>query len=173
MNPWMSKEEIETIKKYLNSDMIMLEYGCGGSTLFFPQFVKEYYSIEHDREWFEKIKKQIANHTYMYYVGRNSTTPDHERIVAKSVAELENSSRAKDFTAYIRYPEKLNIKFDAVLIDGRARPECAAFIRSFLKDGGYLFIHDYWARKPYHVVSEIYDLIDSVKTGQSIAIFKK
>ena len=37
--PWMSEAEIEVIKKYLTTDKIMLEYGCGGSTTYFPQYV--------------------------------------------------------------------------------------------------------------------------------------
>ena len=43
--PWMDDSEINTIIKYLNKEDIMLEWGSGGSTNYFPQFVKEYYSI--------------------------------------------------------------------------------------------------------------------------------
>ena len=47
--PWMSKQEIDLILSFLNKEDIMLEYGCGGSTMFFPNYVKEYYSIESER----------------------------------------------------------------------------------------------------------------------------
>jgi len=57
----MSDLQIKGIMKYLNPNDIMLEYGSGGSTLFFSKHVKEYYSLEHEPEWykktFEKIKK--------------------------------------------------------------------------------------------------------------------
>ena len=44
----MSPKEIAFIEKYLTKDKVMLEWGAGGSTLYFSQLVKEYYSIEHN-----------------------------------------------------------------------------------------------------------------------------
>ena len=37
--PWMSDDEISTITKYLDKNGIMLEYGCGGSTVYFCDYV--------------------------------------------------------------------------------------------------------------------------------------
>ena len=48
---WMSQEEIDVITKYLSPDKHMLEWGAGGSTLFFSTLVKTYTSIEHDNDW--------------------------------------------------------------------------------------------------------------------------
>ena len=52
MQPWMSKEEIKLIEKYLNKNQVVLEWGSGGSTAHFSKFVKEWYSIEHDKDWY-------------------------------------------------------------------------------------------------------------------------
>lgn len=172
ITPWMSKTEIDTILKYLNKDQTMLEYGCGGSTNFFCSYVKDYYSIEHNKEWFQNVESNKKNNVNISYVNRNKITPETERIVAKTIEELNHSSRYYDFYDYIHYPDTLGIMFDAVLIDGRARPECAKFIQKYVKKDGYVFVHDYWARKPYHLIENIYTLIDSVKTGQSLAVFK-
>ena len=49
------------IEKYLSPETIMLEYGSGGSTLYFSKFVKEYYSIEHDKKWYDEIKIKISD----------------------------------------------------------------------------------------------------------------
>lgn len=69
-NVYMSNEEIDMVEKYLDKDFIMLEYGSGGSTLHFSRYVKEYYSIEHDFFWFNKIKSEITNpNTTIYYQG--------------------------------------------------------------------------------------------------------
>lgn len=175
MQPWMSDIEIETIKKYLKSNFCMLEYGSGGSTLLFPNFVNEYYSIEHNKEWFEKVKLQCDKKVNINYVGMDSVTPPDKRVKVQSWKDLKDSSRAKDYHSYIRYPKKFNTKFDAVLVDGRARPECVEFITDYLKDDGYLFMHDYWpeCRKEYRVVEEYYKVIDSVLTGQSLAVLQK
>ena len=173
MTPWMSQQEINTIIKHLNSDDIMLEYGCGGSTVFFCDYVKEYYSIEHNRSWYQKMLKQKKKNTTLFYVDRNEITSESERIHANSWEQLYSSSRYKDFRDYIHFPKSIGKIFDAVLIDGRARPECSRFIFDHIKDGGIVFMHDYWTRKRYHVAEERYKLIDAVKTGQSLAVLKK
>ena len=49
--PWLTDLQIETVVKYLNENDIMLEYGAGGSTMYFPKYVKDYYSIEHEEKW--------------------------------------------------------------------------------------------------------------------------
>lgn len=165
ISPWMSSSEIEIILKYLKKDYVMLEYGCGGSTNLFPNYVKSYYSIEHNLSWFNKVNSNKRSNVNIFHVERNAVTSNR-------IPSLDRKSRYNDFYDYVHYPEKLGIKFDAVLIDGRARPECARFIKPYLNNGAYIFIHDYWKRKPYHVVKGMYKLIDSVKSGQSIAVFK-
>lgn len=172
MNPWMSHQEIQTILKYLDTSKIMLEYGCGGSTLFFPEYVKEYYSIEHNKNWYHKIYPQISNNVSLFYVDKNSDTPESERIFATNWDDLDLSSRSKDYKDYISYPFKINLKFDIVLIDGRARPECAKFILSYLNEEAYVIVHDYWPRQKYHLILEKYEIVDYVKTGQSVAVLK-
>jgi spermidine synthase len=173
MNPWMSKAEIATIIKYLTPQQVMLEYGCGGSTTTFCNYVKEYYSVEHNRKWYNKIIPQIKSNTKFFCVESNHVTPNTDRILARSWDTLDSSSRSKDFKDYIQFPKSLGKTFDAVLIDGRARPECAKFIYDYLKKDGVIFVHDYWARKPYHVIEEKYKVIDAVKSGQSLAVLKK
>ena len=55
----MSEEEIDLIERHLSPHFSMLEYGCGGSTVHFPQLVKNYCSIESDQEWADKTAKQV------------------------------------------------------------------------------------------------------------------
>ena len=174
MNTWMSEKEIQTITQYLNFDNIMLEYGSGGSTLYFSKLVKEYYSIEHNLEWYNKIVNTIdaLPNTKIFHIERDLHTSGNSRIIASSLDTLEQSSRFQDFYKYIHFPAQLNTKFDAVLIDGRARPECGKFIKSYLTPNAYIFVHDYWPRKHYHVLADLYELVDSVKSGQSLAVFR-
>ena len=181
MNVWMSQREIKMIEKYLKPEDIMLEYGSGGSTLHFSKFVKEYYSVEHNREWFEKVKKKIsalADPTILRLHAKVTTVlcesdPSDQKVVAESWGDLENSCRYSQFEEYIKSPAKFEKKFDAVLVDGRARPECAKFIYDFIEEGAYVFLHDYWGRKKYHVVEEKYRVIDHVKEGQSLVVLQK
>ena len=177
MQPWMSSTEIQTVLRYLKSYQAMLEYGSGGSTLLFPEYVDKYFSIEHDEKWYKKVKEQCKSNSNVVikHVPRDHITPDENRIKATTWQELDTSSRAKDFKTYIEYPKVFERKFDVVLVDGRARPECAKFIKDYLVDDGYLFMHDYWpdCRKAYRVVEEHYRVIDKVLTGQGLAVFRK
>ena len=168
----MSKIEIDMIKKYLDRSFTMLEYGCGGSTLFFSHHVKEYYSVEHDEEWYNKIKPITPKNVHIKHIEKNYDTPERKRVSAYNWEGLDTSSRFIDFKDYIEYPASLSMKFDSVLIDGRARPECAKFIVPYLKDNATVFIHDYCERIPYHVVESHYKIVESIKSGQTLAVFK-
>lgn len=37
--------------------MIVIEYGCDNSTLWWANRVKHVISCEHDRQWYEEMKK--------------------------------------------------------------------------------------------------------------------
>jgi len=56
MKPWMTDKQISIISSYLNPSFTMLEWGCGGSTLTFSKLVKNYYSIEHNLEWYRRVR---------------------------------------------------------------------------------------------------------------------
>ena len=181
INPWMSRLEIETIEKYLKPSFKMLEYGSGGSTLYFSRLVQEYYSVEHDAEWYEKITKILINpfHTHkiskysLVEVAKEDIKPAPVQQTPVPWSQLETSDYYYLFEKYIKEPSKFGAKFDAVLIDGRARPECAKFIYNFLSPNAYVFIHDYWPRLYYHVVEDQYRVIDHVKAGQSLVVLQK
>ena len=49
--PLMCKEDINFIESFLSPTDIMLEWGSGGSTMYFAPKVSKYYSIEHDVTW--------------------------------------------------------------------------------------------------------------------------
>lgn len=172
MKPWMSSAEIDMIIGHLNNNHIMLEYGSGGSTLTFSKYVHKYYSIEHNEEWYNKVRVHCKENTKIFHIPKNRHTNGNINI-ANSWNKLENSSKYLDFTDYIKFPSRLSKNFDRILIDGRARPECAKFIFDYIKDDAIIFIHDYWMRKHYHVVEEKYKVIECIKKGQSLAVLQK
>ena len=47
----MSDSEIVKSEEYLNDKDKVLEWGAGGSTLYFSNIVSSYVSIEHDKLW--------------------------------------------------------------------------------------------------------------------------
>jgi|694.fasta_scaffold02536_11 glycosyltransferase involved in cell wall biosynthesis len=157
--PWMSDTEISTITKYLNKNDIMLEWGSGGSTNYFPQFVDRYYSIEHDKNWYNEISGGVPTNVIfnLVQVDENLTDPTQKHQVK----------------TYIDFVDTLGVlKFDKVLIDGRGRGWCAEKIVPYLHEDSIVFIHDYWQRPQYHVVERWFDVIDYVKDGQSLVVLK-
>lgn len=58
--PWMSKQVQALICSYLDSTQtVMLEYGGGGSTLFFSQYVKFLYTVESVGEFYHRLTDNL------------------------------------------------------------------------------------------------------------------
>jgi len=157
---YMRAAEGKLISKYLNSKKVMLEWGAGGSTVYFSKLVKQYISIEHNLEWYNKVKKEIGYNVKLYCVPNsgyyNSSIP----------------TKAHQFKNYINYIDTLNTKYDVVLIDGRARVECAKKVIPYLNKDAVVFIHDFWARPPLQKALEFYDEIESIKNGDTLVALK-
>ena len=149
----MSDNDKFTILKYLHQDDTMLEWGAGGSTLYFSQFVKAYYSIEHNEKWFKQILQEDSNFSHNFTM-----------FLCKPNAPRTLPTQKHQFEDYINYIENLNTKFDIILIDGRARQWCAEKALNYLNKGSIVFIHD-WVRERYHVVLEWYDLIEETQAN--------
>jgi hypothetical protein len=182
----METEEREMVEKYLEPHHTMLEYGSGGSTLHFSQLVKDYVSVEHNAEWYKKIKHHIGDNCNLElientYNGYNIDSVFWNRLAPSSRADwgsLMSGDYYKLFKKYIEFPFSIGKKYDRILIDGRARPECAKYIYDAIDDDAVVFIHDFYkelydeegrhlrqgGRPHYHIVLEKYKLIDSTET---------
>jgi hypothetical protein len=118
---------LELLKKTSGN---ILELGCGeGSTKVFKNFVnnkRKLYSIESNKEWYDKYKYlEDENHELMYI----------------NAPSIDNEETGKIWTSYI--DEKLkNIKFEIVFIDQSpwtARTEC---LKYFIDKAKYIVVHD-------------------------------
>lgn len=146
MNVSMTKGEQNIIIKYLEDNMIMLEWGSGGSTTYFPRFVSTYHSIEHNKTWYHRVYNELPSNAKLYYVPNNlpRTIP----------------SKREQFVDYVEQVHYIGVDiFNAVLIDGRARVSCAKEVVNFINEKSIVFLHD-CHRKEYEEVFEIYDMID-------------
>jgi hypothetical protein len=150
MKPWMHQSEIDMIVSYLKPTHKMFEWGCGGSTLYFSNYVSTYRSIEHNIQWYKKILPSIRNNTELYHIDNQ-----------------------KEYTNYINQITNFSDIYDAILIDGRERVRCAIKAKKYLKHDGVLFVHDFFNRPRYDPIFEFYELINSIKnTEQTLAVFK-
>lgn len=161
MNIWMSPQEIQCIEKHIQGKDTMLEWGAGGSTVHFSKFVKEYYSIEHDKEWFYNVKQNVPTNVTMYHVPW-----DEPRTIP---------TQRQQFETYINHIDNIGVpKYDCILVDGRARGWCTEKALEYVDENSVVFIHDYFNRPQYHIVETWYEVIDEVRnTPQTLVVLKK
>lgn len=167
----MSRQETELILSLLKPDDTMLEYGCGGSTVLFPRFVKEYHSIESDPKWANAVEKIMQKNVTIHCVPViRPEDPDQKYAIKWN--QLYSTKMYHAYKEYIETGAKINKKFTKILIDGRARPQCARYMYDFIEKDTVVFIHD-WSRVHYRAILEKYEVIKEINTGQMIAALKK
>jgi hypothetical protein len=124
-----------------------LEWGTGGSTahlLADCATIERYVAIEHDRAWYERVRLAVPDpRLELHYVPPAEPPPrpgllQHRRIAWNARAERDPALLA----AYVGFAKTLGIRFDAVLVDGRARRFCLPAGWALLRTGGLLVLHD-------------------------------
>lgn len=116
--PWVTYSFIDFIKDRINKDLDIFEYGSGSSTIFYAQRAKSVTSVEHDEQWYEKIK--------------NTSPANAEMIFCK----LETGGE------YAQKALLLGRKFDIIIVDGRDRVNCCKFSIDALSENGVLILDD-------------------------------
>ena len=201
--PNIHPKEIELVQSYCSRDAIMLEYGCGGSTTIFPKYVKEYYSIEHNLDWYWNVQKELYDdktynvNLHLCDIPKGIPTKREEfwdryddnllyaseHLDNHNIPKLDDCVYPRDkyvWHEYIDYVDKLGVDhFDIVFIDGRARTDCAYKVLNYIDENSIVFIHDFWPRREYHKVFDYYTEVVSIKDtqvgdgGQTIVGLKK
>ena len=171
--PCMEESEINFIENYLDKEKDMLEFGSGGSTFYFSNKVKNLISIEHDQYWAhqmnQKIKEKDIKNVKILFAQPNMNYMHGDSPWA---------FRHQEFKNYIQTPEFIrrnigDFNFDVVLIDGRARVECAKFIYPYLSDDSIIILHDYVGRPRYDAIFQWYEEVECIRTGRSALAVKR
>ena len=92
--PWVTYSFIDFIKTKLNKQHTVFEFGSGNSTFFYAKHAGLVVSVEHDKEWFDKIQKD---------------KPENSELI---FCELVRDGD------YCRIPLKLEETFDIIIVDG-------------------------------------------------------
>lgn len=142
--PYLTTEFIKSIKPQR-----VFEWGSGESTLFFAQYVRHLVSIEHDQEWYNKIKPQLpawVDYQYIPYelgeIGPDKSDPCHYKSGSTQLGPVNFRNYASAIDEYEF--------FDLILIDGMARASCISHAISHVQAGGYLVI-DNTGDRPYYL----------------------
>lgn len=146
---WMDPVEFSQLRAIIETlaPRICLEWGSGGSTqtllASFP-FIEEYVSVEHNREWHDKVKTIVTDPRLRLF----HVAPDKPLTLPKPSAkqseawDLRAELEPDVMASYVGLPRTLGRTFDFVLVDGRARNFCVREGYQLLRSGGVLVVHD-------------------------------
>lgn len=106
----------------------VLEFGSGGSTVFFLQRKANLVTFEHSEVWIEKLKPKLQTYDnwkikLVNYVRREMASNSHEQYL-HGLEEVRDNS------------------LDLVLVDGRHRVECIRASIPKVKKNGYIILDD-------------------------------
>lgn len=131
--PWMTYKSVFWLKNNIKPGYIIFEWGSGGSTLFFENKKAKVFSVEHDKEWFDKVKPLLNKKLTTYTLA----IPTQGKTHKSSDKNYKNLSFKNYCNLIKRFPDNY---FDFVSVDGRARNSCIKQSISKVKNGGYLIL---------------------------------
>lgn len=166
---WLTFAAIDLLKKNIRKGAKIFEFGGGGSTLFFLKFDATVVTVEHNKEWFDRLKDHINSKNWEGHfvppdpVGTikiDSLQINDPGDYYSDDSEFKNVT-FKSYSSLIdKYP---GAYFDIVLIDGRSRTSCIKHSLNKIKPGGYLILdnaeREYYLEKQKDVVESQFDII--------------
>lgn len=116
--PWVTYSFIDFIKERLNKQHQIFEFGSGNSTFFYAKYAGAVVSVEHDKDWFNKIE---------------SAKPTNSTMIFSDLVYGAD---------YCKSPLKLAQKFDVIIVDGRDRVNCCKQAIAALSNEGVIVLDD-------------------------------
>ena len=135
--PWWVFAATERTGQFLaERKAVAFEYGAGASTMWLARRCHEVHSVEHDALFFSTLKPLLT--TYQN-VRLHLCEPRHGRPGAEIVAPSHRRGfESLDFADYVQSISKPKMKFDLIVIDGRARSSCLITALDYLKPQGLI-----------------------------------
>jgi len=158
--PWITFDAINYLEGIDLSDKRIFEYGSGGSTLFWLSRGAQCVSIEHDLDWFNKIKRVTSTYSFDYRLilpepdTRSATDPANPDDYSSDEFNYHKVNYKNYASQIDEFPSNY---FDVVLIDGRSRPACIKHSAIKVKKHGLLILdnsdRDYYLSKTSQYLS--------------------
>lgn len=155
-------EEKEFFLSHLNKNQNVLEWGSGSSTKIIAEAVKSVVSIEHNKDWYDKVIKDLPKNATLYHV---PSKYHHDW-------RKDGDGAPDNFKNYTSYPLELGNKYDLIFIDGRARVQCASICKEISKESTIIFVHDFSDERIKDGYDKMYEYLDLVERVRSMALFK-
>ena len=110
--PWFTYPAIDFLDGIVKPEWNVFEWGSGNSTLWWASRVESVTAVEDNAAWFEEVTQQM---------------PGNATVLKREGEDY--------YSAISEFGGKL---FDAVIVDGSSRNDCARFAVSHLKESGIL-----------------------------------
>lgn len=151
MTAWTSPASIVIFRRLLTKEMKGIEFGSGKSTAFFAEYLGHLTSIEHHKGWYGKVqawmkKRGIDNVDYRLVEPDKEIKPFPKNLLPHFPQGMETKKGFVDYVSQLLTFDDHSI--DVLLVDGRARTECALIGIRKLKPGGMLVLDN--AERPWY-----------------------
>lgn len=132
--PWWTYPCIHFLSERLPKDACVLEFGCGHSTVWMSNRVKEIFSVERHGPWANIVATKVQNNANV--------------LLVPSIQSFLNDPGA--------YMERKKV-FDFIIIDAdiKSRLECANKLESFLNNHGVVLWDDTERNNDHHIMTEM------------------
>jgi hypothetical protein len=129
--PWWPYAMVEYMDGALPRPSRVLEFGGGGSSLWLVDRGAELTVVEHHPDWIGQLRRSLPDSVELLAIAKNPTG---------TIGSGAESGYFDDYVAAVdRYPDET---FDLVIVDGRARVDCARRAMAKVKPGGMLLLDD-------------------------------
>jgi predicted O-methyltransferase YrrM len=125
--PWITVDMVNILENILTKNDIGFEFGSGNSTIWFAKNTKKIASVEHNREWYERVSKMIEDNNL-------------KNAILKFVDGVDDI-KMKGENNYVSPIKKIkDSTLDYCFVDGIFRDECILEAINKLKKGGLLIV---------------------------------
>ena len=142
--PWIVYAARHHLETRLLPGSHVFEYGSGGSTLWFADHGCHVVAIEHDREWWGRVREQLApsqqSHVTLQLIEvepKKGRGQEHLDPFVSADPNYGGMTFARYVTSIDRFADGT---LDAVLVDGRSRPSCLIRAWPKVRAGGVLVL---------------------------------
>ena len=129
--PWINTSARRLLEERLSSNLRILEFGAGSSTLFFQERVAHVTSIEDSPHWAEFLRPRLASNVTLFLVNDMNADSYLHPVLSGTVG-----------------------LFDVIIIDGKFRNRCCQEALNLVSEFGVIVLDDS-SRETYKEVFEL------------------
>ena len=131
--PWMAPGAISWLESNIANDFKILEWGSGGSTKWFANRCEKIVSVENQKGWYDKVKKDLANDEV--------ENVDYRFVEVNEDIDQIKAIENKECPPYVAVVKEFDKKFfNLVVIDGPLRHICIPNVEEHIAPGGYVLL---------------------------------